>query len=130
MYSYNTPEDAIRSLEKAYTNKDIRGIVDSKDFETEALLLLQQSSYDYDEYDEALIAETAKLLELSLINVIHDNGYPNFEGLECEFFDLSLYNGNIYTIQERINYLDGFSALNRIFVVKHGDLWKVATIEE
>ena len=43
MYNYDTAENAILSLEKAYSNKDLENVLNSKDFKTEAKLILEQS---------------------------------------------------------------------------------------
>lgn len=130
MYSYFTPEEAIRSLEKAYKNKDISAILNSRDFKTEAYLLLEQSKYDYHLDDTTLLEETAELLEIGLINSITENGFPDFSNLKSDFFDLSLYKNNIYILFERITYPDNSSLLNKIYVTKYVDSWKVAMIEE
>lgn len=129
-YSYKTPEEAIISLENAYSNNDISAIIASKDFETEALLFLEQASYDYDLTDEVLIKETAKLLEVNLIQSLVENGFPNFNNLERVFFNLQKFRGNIYVIEERIIYSDGTFHNNRIFIINKNDEWKVVTADE
>lgn len=129
-YNYKTPEEAIISLEKAYSNNDLDAVIASKDFEAEALLMLEQASYNYDLSDKELIKETAKLLEQGLIKSLNDNGFPNFDDLEREFSPLERFRDNIYVIDEKIIYSDNTSYVNRIYVINRENEWKVVTIDE
>ncbi|RZJ36585.1 MAG: hypothetical protein EOO51_00255 [Flavobacterium sp.] len=130
MNKYSSPEAAIITLEEGYTNKDLEGILASKDFKAEAKLILEQSSYNYDLDDEAVISETAKLLELSLIKSLQENGYPNFEKVKREFSEVTKYKDNIFIIEERLTFPDNTQYENRIFLSQEKDKWKVAMIEE
>jgi len=125
-YNYDSPESAIISLENAYTNKDIEKIISSKDFEIEAKIILERNSI---QHNKDLIKETAKLLELSLIENIQNNGYPSFNNVRRLFSNVEKIKNNIYVITEELNYLDGSNYKNRIFLTKNNDNWKVAMIE-
>lgn len=128
-YNYNTPQNAILSLELAYSNKDMDAIINSKDFVAEAKIILGQASYDYDLSDAELISETVELLKLSLINSLKENGFPDFTGARVEFSEVS-HDGDLYSIYETIIYPDGTVYKNRIFLTFNGTDWKVATVEE
>ena len=129
-YRYKTPEEAIISLENAYSNKDFEAVVASKDFETEAIFMLEQATYAYDLTDKKLVQETAELLKVSLIKSLEENGFPSFENVEREFSDLQKYRDNIYILNEKIIYSDNTFYVNKIYVINLEHEWKVVTIEE
>lgn len=129
-YTYNTPEEAIRSLEKAYDNKDLEAIINSKDFKEEAKLILEQTKYKNDLDNLELIYETAELLKLSLIKSIKENGFPDFSNLKSEIFNLEKFRSNIYVVNERITYPDGNIYETRIFLSFKENIWKIALVEE
>ena len=126
-YKYSTPEEAIISLEQAYTNKDLENILSSKDFISEAKLILEQKSY---EFTNEIISEVAELLRLSLIKNLEDNGYPNFGSARHEFSETEWLKDNIFILEEKIFYPDNTFYINKVFVSKNSNIWKVAMIEE
>jgi hypothetical protein len=129
-YSYNTPEEAIISLETAYNNNDLEGIFNSKDFIEEAKLILEQTSYSYDLSDKELLEATAELLQLGLTQSIQENGFPNFTNVKTELYGLEEFRKDIFVINERIIYPDNSTYETRIFLSCKNNIWKVATIEE
>jgi hypothetical protein len=129
-YSYTTPEEAIASLERAYTNNDLEGVFNSKDFIEEAKLILEQAKYDYDLSDEELLEATAELLQLGLTQSIQENGFPDFSNLRVEHSGLQEFREGIYVINEKITYPDDTIWETRIFLSCKNDVWKVVTIEE
>lgn len=130
IYNYNTPQDAVISLETAYTYKDDEAILQSKDFRAEALLILKQANYNYDLNDSELVNETAELLKLSLIKNLQENGYPNFDSVKRNFSDIAEVEKNLYTIIEEIIFPDSVKYINKIYLTCKNNLWKVASIEE
>ncbi|TRW22375.1 hypothetical protein FMM05_17875 [Flavobacterium zepuense] len=129
MYNYDTPENAILSLEKAYSDKDLENVLNSKDFKTEAKLILEQSNFK-DDISAELIDETARLGKLLLIKALQENGFPDFSNLKCEFYNLQRFRDNIYVIEEKITYPDDSVHTTRIFLTVTDDVWKVAVVEE
>lgn len=129
-YKYDTPENAVLSLEKAYALKDLKTIIASKDFKAEAKILLQKAKYNYDLNDRKLIEETAKLLEIALIKNLQENGYPNFDNAISDFSEIEIVEGELYCFYEKITYPDSTSFVNKIFLTNMRDIWKVAMIEE
>ncbi|KOS05115.1 hypothetical protein AM493_02975 [Flavobacterium akiainvivens] len=129
MYNYTTPVEAIISLEKAYVNKDLDGVLNAKDFVAEARLIIAQRSDD-DYNDEDTVLEVAQLLKLALIKSIEDNGFPDFTGVNRDYSDVYHVTGNLYTVIEEIFYNDGTFFVNKIFLTVTDGVWKVAMIEE
>ena len=129
-YKYNSPIEAIVSLEIAYTNNDLDAVLDSKDFKTEAILVLKEAAFNYDINDKDIVSETAKLLELSLIQSLKENGYPSFKNVEREFSELKMISGNVYFIEEKLFFPNKVNYANKIFLSFNYPFWKVAMIEE
>jgi hypothetical protein len=129
-YNYSSPQEAIISLEEAYTNNDLHAVIALKDFRAEARLILEQRNVEYDLNDAELISETAVLLELSLVTQLEKNGFPDFTGVRREFSDLYEIEGNIYAIMEELIYPDGTFFVNKIFLSVNESVWKVAMVEE
>lgn len=125
-YNYNTPEEAILSLEKAYSNKDLENIIASKDFETEAKIILHRSDITL---TNETINETAELLKLSLIEHLQSNGYPSFGDVKREFSDLSEIDHNLYFLDETLHYDNGESYKNKVFLTVVDDKWKIVMTE-
>ena len=127
IYNYNTPEQAIISLENAFSNKDIVNVVASKNFEAEAKIVLQRTNV---ELDQETIDLTAKLLELSLVEYILNNGFPDFSMVKRQFSELSEIDNDLYSIEETLIYEDGKTYSNIIFLTVEDNKWKVAMNEE
>jgi len=126
-YNYDTPEQAIISLENAFSKKDIVNVVASKNFEAEAKIVLQRTNV---ELDEETIDLTAKLLELSLVEYILSNGFPDFSMVERQFSELSEIDNNLYFIEETLIYENGETYSNIVFLTFENEKWKVAMNEE
>ncbi|KGO88028.1 hypothetical protein Q765_02910 [Flavobacterium rivuli WB 3.3-2 = DSM 21788] len=129
-YTYDTPEEAVASLEKAYSNEDINAIILCKDFIEEAKFILEQTVEAYNLENIELIEETAKALESSLVLTLQENGFPNFKNLKSEIFNLQRFKDNIYVVDERVTYPDNTIYETRIFLSFKNGVWKVALVEE
>jgi predicted double-glycine peptidase len=126
-YNYNTPEQAIISLENAFSNKDIANVVASKNFEAEAKIALQRTNV---ELNEETIDVTAKLLKLSLVEYILNNGFPDFSMVKRQFSELSEMDNDLYFIEEMLIYENGETYSNIVFLTFENEKWKVAMTEE
>lgn len=126
-YTYNSAEEAILSLENAYSNKDLENVILSKDFDTEAILILESKSFDI---TSEIVSEVANLLKLSLVKSLQENGYPNFDSARREFSELNNLKSNIFFLEERIFYPDNTCHINKVFLSNNDNLWKVAMVEE
>jgi hypothetical protein len=125
-YNYDTPEQAIISLENAYSKMDIANVIASKDFIAEAKITLQRADF---ECTEATIAETAKLLELSLIENIQNNGFPDFTNANRQFSEISEIDNNLYFLEETLEYESGETYTNIVFLTVIDRKWKVVMTE-
>ena len=128
-YNYKTPEEAIISLELAYTNQDLEAIISSKDFVAESLILLERATYDYDTSDSSIVEETVELLKLSLIQHLQENGFPNFENIKRKFTEIQHLKDNIYHLEETLRYPDNTSFKNKVYLSNTEGLWKIVMIE-
>lgn len=126
-YNYDTPEQAIISLENAYSKMDIANVIASKDFITEAKITLQRADF---ELNEATIAETAKLLELSLIENIQNNGFPDFTDVKRQFSEIREIDNELYFLEETLEYENGDTYINIVFLTVKDRKWKVVMTEE
>lgn len=126
-YNYDTPEQAIISLENAYSEMDIVNVIASKDFKAEAKIILQRNDIVL---NEDTITETAKLLELSLIENIQNNGFPDFTNVNRQFSEIKEINDNLYFLEETLIYQNGETYNNIVFLTVKDKGWKVAMTEE
>lgn len=126
-YNYDTPEDAIVSLETAFSKKDIVNAIASKDFEAEAKIVLRRTNV---EINEETVDLTAKLLELSLVEYILNNGFPDFSMVKRQFSELSEIDNHLFFIEEILIYENGETFSNIVFLTYENEKWKVAMTEE
>lgn len=123
-----TPEGAIITLENYYTQKDIEGVLSCKDFCKEAKNILLETGHTL---DEKVITETSELLKVALIEDLQKNGMPNFENLERVFNRLSKnIELNMQLIEEKLIYPDGKDIINKFWVAKDDNNWKVLNMVE
>ncbi|MNR28778.1 hypothetical protein D3C85_1461200 [compost metagenome] len=126
-YNYYTPEQAIISLETAFSKKDIVNAVASKDFKAEAKIVLQRTNV---EINEETVDLTAKLLELSLVEYILENGFPDYSKVKRQFSELSKTDDDMYYIEETLIYENGQTYSNIVFMTVENKKWRVAMHEE
>lgn len=126
-YDYSSPENSINSLELAYSNEDISQVFLSKDFETEAKIVLKKANL---EISNEMIFETAELLRLSLIKHIQENGFPYFGDLNISFSEVEEIEGSLFKLKETIIDVNGQTSINDIYLSHNADIWKVVMVEE
>ena len=80
---FSTPTGAILALEAAYRARDLEAAIACKDFMAEAELMLRRMRLP--EIDEQIVTETARVLELSFRQFIHNHGFPSFDGVDARF---------------------------------------------
>ena len=127
-YKYDTPENAVISLETAFCNEDLDAVLLSKDFFTEAKIILRQTNYQYDLNDKELLDETAEILKLSLIQYVKENGFPDFKNIKRNFSDFMEIEPGVFSIIEVLDYPNGDSFTNTIYLSKTGAEWKVVMV--
>src|SRR5271165_1727571 len=81
---FDTPEDAVRALEKAYIQKNADGAVAAMDFIEEGRQMLQKINPAVAN-DAEIIKQTAEVLELSFRNELRTKGFPDYSKLQCSF---------------------------------------------
>lgn len=123
-YSYTSPEIEIKSLELAYDNEDLNGILKSKDFESEAILIIRKTGLIE---STELIKETSDALKLSLIKNLTQNGYPYFGQLKRTFSELSQIDDNLFKIEETIDS-ENIQTTYEVYLSEKNGMWKVAMI--
>nr|WP_128414971.1 hypothetical protein [Flavobacterium sp. Root935] len=106
---------------------DIANVIASKDFIAEAKITLQRADF---EFNEATIVETAKLLELSLIENIQNNGFPDFTNVNRQFSEISEIDNDLYFLEETLEYENGETYSNIVFLTVKDRKWKVVMTEE
>lgn len=120
--NYDTPEGAILLLENAYDEQNIDKAVASKDFETEAKLMLSRMG---NMVDEEMIKQTAEVLELSFVKHTTESEWPNFSGLKRAFPHREKVSDNYWIITEICWYPDGGRSLQKLGTSKTADGWRV-----
>ena len=126
-YDYSTAEKAISSLELAYDNEDLSQVLISKDFETEAKLILKDANLNI---SEEIVRETAEALRLSLIKNLQENGYPYFGNVNKSLSEVEKINSSLYKLRETLVNEGGRTSIYDVYLSYDGSLWKVVIIEE
>ena len=124
---FSTPEAAVRSLESAYVRKDIEAAVAAKDFVTEARLTLKQIGPDLSN-DQAIIRQTAEVLELSYRNEMKTNGFPDFSNLKCSFERKVELAPDLVKLTEVCLFPDGGKSVQDVHVSRGEDGWRVVVV--
>jgi len=123
---YKSPEGAILSLEDAYRKRDIEAAVASKDFITEARLMLKQLNNQYTD-DPKVLAETAETLELSFRKFTKQS-WPDFNGIQSHFIKREQYQDKIVVVTEICRFPDGGFSKQRILVTETENGWRVLNV--
>lgn len=117
-----TPEGAILSLEKAYNDKNLDAALCCKDFREEAKMILAKLET---EIDEETVNKTAEVLELSFVNNIDENGFPDFSDLQSAFPVRKKIDENHYIITEVCWFPDGGKSIQKLNIYQSETGWKV-----
>ena len=120
--TFDTPEGAILSLEKAYNEKNIDAALACKDFYEEAKSML--TGLNMDTNDE-IVASTAEVLNLSFINNLEEHGFPDFSNLQNAFIEREKVDENHWIITEVCWFPDGGKSIQKLNTYKSDTGWKV-----
>ncbi len=126
---FTTPENAIRSLEAAYINKDIEAAVAAKDFMEEARLMLLGIDPDFSK-DNELIRKTAEVLELSFRKEIKEGGFPDFGELQCSLGKPENVTPTLVKVTERCVFPDGGMSAEDLHVFNGPEGWRVVVVQD
>lgn len=125
----DTPEDAVRSLERAYIRKDIDSAVAAKDFMEEARLMLQKLNPELSK-DPKMIKDTASVLELAFRKEMKTKGFPKFQNLKCDFIKKQELTSTLVKLTEECVFPDGGKSLEDVYVTKSSVGWRVVVVPE
>ena len=104
--AFDTPEDAVRTLEAAYSDKNIDAAVAAKDFDEEARLMLLKINPPL-AADAGILSETAHVLELSFRKQLKSDGFPDFNNLKCSLVDKHELSPTLVSLTEKCVFSDG-----------------------
>lgn len=122
-HDLSTPEGAILCLEDAYTKGDIEAAVACKNFLREATHLLGRIPNM--PVDPAIIQGTADTLEQAFRDHLSKGELPNFAGVERAFPMREYESDHTVMVTEICTLPNGTKTLDKIWVYKIGDEWKV-----
>ena len=126
--NFDTPQGAILMLENAYKTKNVEGAVAAKAFEIEAADMLAATVKF--KADQALIKETADVLELSFRKQIQQTGFPDFNGISCSFPNSAAPEPDRAIVTEVCTYPDGGTSTQKLKTAKTKSGWRVVGLVE
>jgi hypothetical protein len=124
---FDTPEDAVRTLEQAYVQKNEEGAVAAIDFVEEGRQMLQKINPTLAN-DAQIIKQAAKDLELSFRNELRTKGFPDFAKLKCSFVGKAQISPELVKLTEQCIFPDGGKSIQDLFVVKRDLAWRVTIL--
>jgi len=95
---YDTPEMAIRTLEKIYAEKNIEKVLEARDFEAEAKFMIQKMNPKLSN-DMEVMKKIADLLLLGTRQEI-ESGFPDFTNLKCTLHDKKTLDSEVVQFNE------------------------------
>jgi hypothetical protein len=121
---FDTPEDAVRALERAYVQKNEDGAVAAMDFVEEGRQMLQKINPTLAN-DAEIIKRAAEDLELSFRNELRTKGFPDFSKLKCSFLGKAQISPELVKLTEQCVFPDGSKSVQDLIVTKRDMGWRV-----
>ena len=121
---FDSPEDAVRALEKAYVQKSEDDAVAAMDFVEEGRQMLQKINPALAN-DAEIIKQTAASLEQSFRNELRTKGFPDFAGLKCSFVAKAQISPELVKLTEQCVSADGGKSVQDRIVTKRDLGWRV-----
>jgi hypothetical protein len=125
--NFSTPENALRALEDAYVRKDIDAAVAAKDFQFEARAMLS-SMKSHGSPDEALVKQTAEVLELAFRKQIKEQGFPDFASLRCKVTQQRQVRDGLVEMVEECVYPDGGKSSDKLHAARSSAGWRIVIL--
>ena len=122
----SSPESALRSLEEAYVRGDIEAAVASKDFAFEAREMLRPMHLAE---DEALVKETAEVLQLSFRSEMKKSGFPDFSQLRCNVISTKEIQAGLVKMVEVCTFPDGVTSEQTMHAAHSLAGWRIVTMK-
>jgi hypothetical protein len=124
---FDTPEDAVRTLEQAYIQKNADGAVAALDFVEGGRQLLQETNPALAN-DAEIIKQSAQVLELSFRNELHTKGFPDIGKLKCSFVGKAQISPGLIKLTEQCVFPDGGKSIQDLIVMKRDLGWRVVVV--
>jgi hypothetical protein len=119
-----TPEDAVRALERAYTQRNVDAAVAALDFVEEGRQMLQETN-PVAANDPEIIKQTAAALELEFRNDLRKNGFPDFGKMTCTFPSKQQMAPGLVKFLEQCVAADGARFNEKRIVMRKDAGWRV-----
>jgi len=121
---FDAPEDAVRALEKAYSEKNADSAVAAMDFVEEGRQMLQKINPTLAN-DPAMVKQAAEGRELAFRNELRTNGFPDFVHLKCSFAGKMQIAPGLVELRQQCVSADGVKSIEDLLVVKSERGWRV-----
>jgi hypothetical protein len=121
---FDTPEDAVRALEKAYIQKNADDAVAALDFVEEGRQMLQKINPALAN-DPEIIKQTAQVLEQSFRDELRTKGFRDFAALKCSFVGKAQISPELIKLTEQCESADGGKSVQDRLVTKRDLGWRV-----
>jgi hypothetical protein len=124
---YDTPEDAVRALERAYIQKDADSAVAALDFVEEGRQLLQETN-PLLANDPDSVKRSAEILEQSFREEMRTKGFPDFANFKCSFVGKTQIAQGLIKLTEQCVHPDGAKSVQNPIVMKRDSGWRVVLV--
>jgi hypothetical protein len=121
---FDTPEDAVRTLHKAYSEKNADGVVAAMDFIEEGRQMLQKVNPSLAN-DPDLIKQAAADFEQSFRNELRTKGFEDFSNLKCSFVGKAQISPELVKLTEQCLYPGGGKSVQDLLVTRRNLEWRV-----
>jgi hypothetical protein len=122
-----TPEDAVRALERAYTDRNEDAAAAVKDFLEEARFMLKNINPQLAS-DAEILRQTADVLELSFRSELRTKGFPDFTNLKTSLIDKEEISSRLVKLTEQCIFPDGGKSIQDLFVVRSDRGWRLVNL--
>ena len=121
---FETPEDAVLALERAYIQKNVDGAVAVMDFVEEGRQMLQKINPTLAN-DPDMIKQAADGREQAFRNELRANGFPDFSQLKCSFVGTRKIAPELLELTQQCLSPDGTKSQREVLVKKSEPGWRV-----
>ena len=122
--NFETPQGAVRMLERAYREGNVDAAVAARDFRREARLMLATGPLRGGA-DAALVAETARVVETAYRTHAQSAGLPSLEGAVCYLGPVTEHSPDVVIVPEAVQLPDASIIQQRLLVSRSKDGWRV-----
>ena len=129
----STPESVVESIEEAYRAKDMKAVLQCKDFDAEARLMMDRLEMgEALKGDKEILTQLSETLELGFQAEIKQTGFPNFDGAVSTLSGKKPYQGRDDVVQmtESLKFPNGKTVTNKVYAAKSDAGWKFVMISD